>query len=138
MTLNPLDAPGTAAMDSTMAQSHQQEIKQLQKLAGGGSENLEEVAAKFESIFLNFLIKQMWQTVEKSDLLPESPGRELHEGMMTTMLADYLAEHGGMGIAKAMVTQLKTAADAYRTQQEQRAARQEGDEPKNVETSSSV
>lgn len=138
MTLNPLEAPGAAAMETSLARTQQQEIKNLQQATGKGTENLEEVAAQFESIFLNFLIKQMWQTVEKSDLLPKGPGRDLQEGLMTSMLADYLAEHGGLGIAKAMVTQLDTAAQAYQSQQEQGTAPEAVHEPKSDETSASI
>lgn len=114
MTVDPLDA--RTVFESSLVQAKQHEIEHLQQGIGTDSNDSElaEVAARFESVFLQFLIKQMWESVEKSDLLPEGPGRDLQEGMLTTMLADYLAEHGGLGIAKAMTTQLKTAAEAYR------------------------
>jgi Rod binding domain-containing protein len=75
------------------------------------------VAAKFESIFLGFLIKQMWESVERSGLLEESSGRKIHDGMMVDMLSDHLAQNGGIGLAKSMVSRLKAAAEAYEEQQ---------------------
>lgn len=97
----------SVAPEAAMAFTGKAEMERMQQLAKGGEENLGEVAQKFEAIFLGFLIKQMWESVEKSELLPEGPGRKIHEGLLTTMMADHLAEHGGIGIAKSLVQELK-------------------------------
>lgn len=104
--------------DASLAMAGQADVDQLKNLAEGGSENLEKVASKFESIFLGFLIKQMWESVGKSELFPQSAGREIYNGMLTTMLADHISQNGGIGIADSMVNQLKTAARAYEEQTE--------------------
>ena len=101
------------APEAALAFTSKAEVERMQQLAKGGEENLEEVAQKFEAIFLGFLIKQMWESVDKSELLPEGPGRQIHEGLLITMLADHLAESGGIGIADSLTQQLKTAAAAY-------------------------
>jgi Rod binding domain-containing protein len=116
-----------AGLDASMAHAAQNEIKGLEHLAEGGAENLEDVAVKFEALLLNFLIKQMWETVEKSGLLPESPGRNIQEGLLTTMLSDFIAEHGGLGIADNLAGQLETAARAYEEQQAALAAPRDGE-----------
>jgi flagellar protein FlgJ len=114
MTVDPLDPK--ILSNTPLIHAGQGEVDKLKNLAEGGAENLERVAAQFESIFLNFLIKQMWESVEDSGLLPESPGRKIYDGMLTTMLADHLAQNRGIGIADAIVNQLKRRAEAYEAQ----------------------
>ena len=99
-----------------LAQSMNGEIRHLEKLAEGGAKNLEKVAAKFESIFLGMLLKQMWESVERSGLFEEGAGRQIHDGMMVDMLSDHLAQNGGIGMAKALVSRLQQAALAYERQ----------------------
>ncbi len=114
MSIDPID-PKIAA-DAALAFSGQNEVKELEALSRGGAKNIEEISTRFESIFLNFLIKQMWESVERSGLLPDGPGKQIYDGFFTTMLSDFLAENGGIGIAKNMTAQLKNAADAYERQ----------------------
>lgn len=114
MTIDPMD-PKIAA-DSAMNFATNREIRDLEEMAKGGSKNIEKVAAKFEAIFLGFLLKQMWESVEKSDLLSESPGKRIYDGFFTSMMADHLAEGGGVGLAKSLVSQLERAAQAYEQQ----------------------
>lgn len=116
MSTDPL-IPNIGA-EASMAMAKSRDTDAMKKMAEGGAQNLEEVASKFEGVFLGFLIKQMWESVEKSDLLPETGGREIQEGMLTTMLADYISENGGIGIADSMVRQMKKAAEAYESQKE--------------------
>jgi len=103
--------------EAAMARSMGSDVRQLEKMAEGGAKNLEKVAAKFESIFLGFLIKQMLESVERSGLMEESSGRKIHEGMIVDMLSDHLAQNGGIGMAKALVSRLQGAANAYEQQQ---------------------
>jgi flagellar protein FlgJ len=92
------------------------EIRHLEQLAEGGAKSLEKVAAKFESIFLGMLLKQMWESVERAGLFEEGAGRQIHDGMMVDMLSDHLAQNGGIGMAKALVSRLQQAALAYERQ----------------------
>jgi Rod binding domain-containing protein len=115
MTDDPLGMQ--AGIDASMAHADRNEIRGLERLAEGGAENLKDAAKKFEALLLNFLMKQMWKSVERSGLLPESPGRNIQEGMLTTMLSDYIAEQGGLGIADSLAGQLEAAAKAYGQQQ---------------------
>ncbi|MFH2000190.1 MAG: rod-binding protein [Planctomycetota bacterium] len=114
MSIDPLIS--NIASDASMAYADSQNVDAMKKMAKGGAQNLEAVAEKFESVFLGFLIKQMWESVDKSELLPESGGQQIQDGMLTTMLADYLSQNGGIGIAKSMVRQMKEVAEAYEKQ----------------------
>jgi len=104
--------------DSSMAIAAGGDVEQIKALAEGGAKNLAKVAGKFESVFLGFLLKQMWESIEKSELLSEGPGRHIYDGLMTTMLADHIAENGGIGIAKSLVSQLNALVQAYEEQQQ--------------------
>ena len=50
-------------------------------------------------------------------MIEESSGRKIHEGMIVDMLSDHLAQNGGIGIAKALVSRLQGAVNAYEQQQ---------------------
>ena len=115
--MNPDSINPEIAAEASMARSMGGDVRQLEKMAEGGAKNLEKVAAKFESIFLGFLIKQMLESVERSGLIEESSGRKIHEGMIVDMLSDHLAQNGGIGIAKALVSRLQGAVNAYEQQQ---------------------
>ena len=99
--------------ESSMARATGGDVEALKKLAEGGAEKIEEVAEKFEAVFIGFLVKQMWESVEKSDLLPEGPGRSIYDGFFTSMMADHIAENGGIGIARNLVDQFKAAQASY-------------------------
>ena len=87
---------------------------------------LEEVAAQFESIFLQQMLKAMRDATVKSDLF-DSSQMDTYQSMADQQLAVNLAENGGIGLARMMVEQMQSkgyvpeAAEASETSKEQAA-----------------
>ena len=87
---------------------------------------LEEVAAQFESIFLQQMLKAMRDATVKSDLF-DSSQMDTYQSMADQQLAVNLAENGGIGLARMMVEQMQSkgyvpeAAGASETNKEQAA-----------------
>jgi len=69
---------------------------------------LEEVAAQFESIFLQQMLKSMRDATVKSDLF-DSSQMDTYQSMADQQLALQLAEQGGIGLARMMVEQMQTS-----------------------------
>jgi len=68
---------------------------------------LEEVAAQFESIFLQQMLKSMRDATVKSELF-DSSQMDTYQGMADQQLALKLAEGGGIGLARMMVEQMQS------------------------------
>ena len=68
---------------------------------------LEEVAAQFESIFLQQMLKSMRDATVKSDLF-DSSQMDTYQSMADQQLAVQFAEQGGIGLARMMVEQMQT------------------------------
>ena len=68
---------------------------------------LEDVAAQFESIFLQQMLKAMREATVKSDLF-DSSQMDTYQSMADQQLAVNLAENGGIGLARMMVEQMQT------------------------------
>jgi flagellar protein FlgJ len=71
------------------------------------NEALEDVAAQFESIFLQQMLKSMRDATVKSGLF-ESSQMETYQSMADQQLAVQLSEQGGIGLARMMVEQMQT------------------------------
>ena len=106
--------PGLAELTSRI-RGGQRELEELRRRAEqGDGKDLEAVARRFEALFLNFLIQQMWDTLGDEGLFGDVPGRQVYDGLLVNTLADYLADHGGIGMAKTLTERLKEAEKAYR------------------------
>ena len=68
---------------------------------------LEDVAAQFESIFLQQMLKAMRDATVKSDLF-DSSQMDTYQSMADQQLAVNLAEKGGIGLARMMVEQMQS------------------------------
>ena len=68
---------------------------------------LEDVAAQFESIFLQQMLKSMRDATVKSGLF-ESSQMETYQSMADQQLAVQLSEQGGIGLARMMVEQMQS------------------------------
>jgi flagellar protein FlgJ len=68
---------------------------------------LDDVAAQFESIFLQQMLKSMRDATEKSDLF-DSSQMDTYQSMADQQLAVSLAESGGIGLARMMVEQMQS------------------------------
>lgn len=68
---------------------------------------LEDVAAQFESIFMQMMLKSMRDATIKSDLF-QSDQMDTYMQMADQQVALSLSEQGGIGIARMLVEQMQT------------------------------
>ena len=78
---------------------------------------IEEVAAQFESLFLQQMLKSMRDATVKSDLF-DSNQIETYQSLADQQLALQLAEQGGIGLARMMVEQMQTRGYVSGTESE--------------------
>lgn len=83
--------------------------KYLQKAYNQGDmEKLKKACDDFESIFMNMMMKEMRNTVQKTELTPSDSGRDVFEGMLDEQLMNNAAKNGGVGLSKILFKQLST------------------------------
>lgn len=68
---------------------------------------LTKASEQFESLMLNFMIREMRATVPDSTLLPPSMSEEIFRGMLDEQIAGEMAQNGGIGISRMIFDQLK-------------------------------
>ncbi|NHN39453.1 flagellar assembly peptidoglycan hydrolase FlgJ [Pseudomaricurvus alcaniphilus] len=85
-----------------------QKIKQVNK-QGGGEEALQAIAKQFESVFLNMMMKSMREANEafKDEGMSGSNEMDFYQQMFDQQLALSLSSRGGMGLADALVRQMR-------------------------------
>jgi flagellar protein FlgJ len=71
-----------------------QESKQIDE------EKLKKACMDFEAIFTYQMIKSMRQTVPKTGLFDESPGKDIFESLFDQELSRSLAQGGKLGLGK--------------------------------------
>lgn len=71
---------------------------------------LEDASRQFESLLLNFMIREMRATVPESSLFPPSMAQDIFTSMLDEQYADSMAESGGLGLHRLLVEQLSEAA----------------------------
>ena len=105
---NPLD------MDATIFQLRASSADQTRSAAESGlrrdvhsEADLENASRQFESLLLNFMIREMRATVPESTLFPPSMAEEIFTGMMDEQIAGEMAQNGGIGISRMIFNQLK-------------------------------
>ncbi len=69
--------------------------------------DLERASEQFESLLLNFMIREMRATVPESTLFPPSMAEEIFKGMLDEQIAGDMAKNGGIGISRMVFNQLK-------------------------------
>ncbi len=69
--------------------------------------DIENAAEQFESLLLNFMIREMRATVPESTLFPQSMTEEIFTGMLDEQIAGEMAQNGGIGISRMIFNQLK-------------------------------
>ena len=68
---------------------------------------LEDVAAQFESVFIQMMLKSMREATMKSDLF-QSNQMDTYMAMADQQVALSMSEQGGIGIARMLVEQMQT------------------------------
>jgi len=70
--------------------------------------HLKELCSEMESIFISVLMRQMRQTIWKSDFLPEASGDDIFRSMWETEVAGRVEKgSGGFGIADSIYRELE-------------------------------
>jgi len=78
--------------------------------AGGDTTSdvdLEAASQEFESLLLNFMIREMRATVPESALFPQSMAEQIFSGMRDEKIAGEMSRNGGVGISRMIFDQLK-------------------------------
>ena len=91
-------------------------IRHLNPLTGTptySSTELKKVSKNFESIFLRMMFKEMRDSVQKSDLFPDSKTMGLFESMSDDQLSDTLSAAGGIGLGKMIYQQLQQVTGSH-------------------------
>lgn len=68
-------------------------------IANKENAEIRAVANDFESLFVNYMLKVMKDNVNRSDLLPEAPGRKVYESMLDEEYAKTISEKKQFGIS---------------------------------------
>lgn len=71
------------------------------------AEELKDLCRQMEGIFIGTLMRQMRQTIWKSDFLPEGPGSDIFRSLYEIEMGERMAQRGGFGLAEALYAQLE-------------------------------
>ncbi len=110
--------PFAGAKDVSLLQRQQQATDRLAQKntrssfsgATPGEKSEPELAAacqQFESLLLNFMLREMRATVPESPLFPKSMAQDIFTEMLDERLAGEMADNGGIGLARMIFNQLK-------------------------------
>ena len=82
---------------------------------GKDAERLKQACEDFESIFVDFMLQQMRQTVPQNDLFGGGSAEQLYTSMMDSELAKSISHQRGLGLANQMYRQLMSTAAGKQT-----------------------
>ncbi len=74
---------------------------------------LKKVSQNFESIFIDMMLKEMRNSVEKSNLFGNSQATQFFESMRDEEVSKQLSASGGIGIGNMIYEQLKRATGPH-------------------------
>jgi peptidoglycan hydrolase FlgJ len=79
-----------------------------EKNASLGQEDaeLKETCCELESLFINYLLKEMRQTIDKSGFISGGRAEEIYTSMLDTHMAKQFAHKGGIGLSSIFMEQL--------------------------------
>jgi flagellar protein FlgJ len=106
--MNPLNTDST--LFQLRASTAERALSTLHSGVRHGSDSdadLEKASEQFETMLLNFMIREMRATVPESTLFPPSMAEEIFSGMRDEQIAGEMAQHGGIGISRMIFNQLK-------------------------------
>ena len=89
---------------------------------------LKSLARKFESIFVNLLLKEMRQTVPKSELMHSFSG-DMYQSLFDEEVAAKMSESKGIGLADALYKQFSRLREDSEGKPVEEGKRQAGTEP---------
>lgn len=88
-------------------------LNPLSGLPSHSEAELKLVAQNFESLFMQMLMKEMRNSVQKSGLMGNSKGMEFFESMYDEQLTQKLASSGGLGLGQMIYNRLKQVTQPH-------------------------
>lgn len=88
-------------------------LSPLNGISSHSDAELKTVSQNFESLFMDMLMKEMRNSVQKSNLLGNSQGMEFFESMYDQQLTQRLASSGGLGIGRMIYDRLKQVTQPH-------------------------
>jgi flagellar protein FlgJ len=73
--------------------------------------NLKVACQQFESLFLSLTLKEMRETIPKSEFLGGGQAEEIYNSMLDAQLSNELAQKGGIGLAVIIEKYLSNQTD---------------------------
>lgn len=67
---------------------------------------LKEACIELESLFINYLLKEMRATIPKSGFISGGKAEEIYTSMLDSQLAKEMAARGGIGLSSLLCDQL--------------------------------
>lgn len=74
---------------------------------------LKEACFELESLFINYLLKEMRATIPKSGFISGGKAEEIYTSMLDSQLAKEMASRGGIGLSSLLCDQLCTEPEDY-------------------------
>ncbi len=74
--------------------------------SGQKDAELKEACCELESLFINYLLKEMRQTIDKSGFISGGRAEEIYTSMLDTHMAKQFSHKGGIGFSSMFMEQL--------------------------------
>ena len=96
---------------STFFMSQAQSVRQTSdiKAQAGDKAQLEEACRGFESIFVNYLMQKMRETIPEGGLIGGGQAEKIYTSMLDSEVSKTVSEQRGIGLARIMFEQMTAA-----------------------------
>lgn len=101
-----LNSVSDAQAIAAMAETDSFESKLRSAMTEQNDAELKSACMQFEELMLGIMYKSMKATIQRSDLIPADPGREIYEQWQDDDLMKKVAARGTFGLADMMYKQL--------------------------------
>ncbi len=87
-------------------------VQKLPKVApGSDKKDLEAACRDFESIFVNYMMQKMRDTVPQDHMFGGGQAEKIYTGMLDSEVAKSASQHRGIGLAAIMYAQLSAIGE---------------------------
>lgn len=117
MDISSISSYNTSITEATLAKTEQSKAENFENILKQATETkddkkLKEACKEFESYFVNYIFKQMQNSVysinKDGGIIKRNQGEEMFTEMLNEKYSEIAAEHGGIGLANMMYKQLST------------------------------
>lgn len=95
-------------IDFTGAGMSTHSIASNKQISGLDDQKIKKACTEFESLFVNFLLKEMRETVPKTGFINGGKAEEYYTAMLDNEFAKEIASGKGVGLSSMLYEQLKT------------------------------